>query len=149
MLKSMDDAMREQMHGLLKSIMKLNDARLYFNAPVDWRKLKLLQYPEIIKEPMDLGTIQAKMDAEEIVLAGKLIAGAAAGVSDSNYRHLLQETSHSRWVHLYLGAIHLDAIRRRLRGENVRALLNKLRTRSSAVDHRLYTALSRGSRWGH
>jgi tetratricopeptide (TPR) repeat protein len=90
-----------------------------------------------------------RMDAEEMVLAGKLIAGAAAGVSDSNYRHLLQETSHSRWVHLYLGAIHLDAIRRRLRGENVRALLNKLHTRSSAVDHSLYTALSRGSRWGH
>ena len=64
MLKSMDDAMREQMHVLLKSIMKLNDARLYFNAPVDWRKLKLLQYPEIIKEPMDLGTIDYRLDAD-------------------------------------------------------------------------------------
>jgi len=64
MLKSMDDAMREQMHGLLKSIMKLNDARLYFNTPVDWRKLKLLQYPEIIKEPMDLGTIDYRLDAD-------------------------------------------------------------------------------------
>ena len=64
MLKSMDDAMREQMHALLKSIIRLNSARLYFNAPVDWRKLKLVLYPEIIKEPMDLGTIDQRLDAD-------------------------------------------------------------------------------------
>jgi tRNA A-37 threonylcarbamoyl transferase component Bud32 len=107
------------------------------------------RYQEARSTSADLIRHAGKMDAEELVLAGQLIAGAAAGVADSTYLPLLRQTHHSRWVHLYLGAIHLDAIRRRLRGENVQSLLNKLRTRSSAVDHRLYTALSRGSRWGH
>ncbi|MDG1480985.1 MAG: serine/threonine-protein kinase [Myxococcota bacterium] len=107
------------------------------------------RYQEARSASADLIRYAGTMDAGEMVLAGKLIAGAAAGASDSTYLPLLKQTHHSRWVHLYLGAIHLDAIRRRLRGENVQSLLNKLRTRSSAVDHSLYTALSRGSRWGH
>jgi len=64
MLKSMDEAMRERMHLLLKSIMKLNHARAHFNVPVDWKKLKLLQYPEIIKDPMDLGMVEKKLEAD-------------------------------------------------------------------------------------
>eukprot|EP00823_Brevimastigomonas_motovehiculus_P009365 TRINITY_DN902_c0_g1_i2.p1 TRINITY_DN902_c0_g1~~TRINITY_DN902_c0_g1_i2.p1 ORF type:complete len:215 (-),score=51.29 TRINITY_DN902_c0_g1_i2:319-939(-) len=32
-----------------------------FNEPVDWQGMKLLDYPEIIKKPMDLGTIQKKL----------------------------------------------------------------------------------------
>ena len=33
-----------------------------FMMPVDWKVLKLPMYPKLIKHPMDLGTVQAKLD---------------------------------------------------------------------------------------
>ena len=36
-----------------------------FLEPVDWKKLKLPLYPNIIKKPMDLGTIKSKLDLSE------------------------------------------------------------------------------------
>jgi len=64
MLKSMDEAMTDHMLTLLRRLMKLNAAIMNFNVPVDWKKFKLLQYPEIIKEPMDLGTVRNKLEAD-------------------------------------------------------------------------------------
>ena len=36
-----------------------------FLEPVAWRKLKLPLYPNVIKHPMDLGTISDKLDKSE------------------------------------------------------------------------------------
>ena len=36
-----------------------------FLDPVDWKKLKLPLYPNIVKKPMDLGTIKRKLDNSE------------------------------------------------------------------------------------
>lgn len=33
-----------------------------FAEPVDWRQLELYDYPEIVKEPMDLGTIKRRIE---------------------------------------------------------------------------------------
>lgn len=33
-----------------------------FYAPVDWRALNIPQYPQIIRQPMDLGTVRSKLD---------------------------------------------------------------------------------------
>jgi hypothetical protein len=34
-----------------------------FREPVDWKGMGLLDYPEIIKKPMDLGTVKKKLEA--------------------------------------------------------------------------------------
>ena len=65
MLKSMDESMTERMHKLLKRLMKRNHARVHFNAPVDWKKYKLLDYPTTIFEPMDLGTVLRKLEEDK------------------------------------------------------------------------------------
>lgn len=39
---------------------------LPFNEPVNWKLLKLPEYPKIIKKPMDLGTIKTKVLKNEI-----------------------------------------------------------------------------------
>ena len=36
-----------------------------FLQPVNWMKLRLPLYPNIIKKPMDLGTIKSKLDRAE------------------------------------------------------------------------------------
>lgn len=36
-----------------------------FREPVDWKGLNLLDYPEVVKNPMDLGTIRKKLEANE------------------------------------------------------------------------------------
>ncbi len=32
-----------------------------FLEPVDWKELELLDYPQIIKNPMDLGTVKEQL----------------------------------------------------------------------------------------
>jgi hypothetical protein len=51
----------QQCDGILKFLLGKPEAEAY-SAPVDWEFYGLTDYPEIIKKPMDLGTIQAKMD---------------------------------------------------------------------------------------
>jgi hypothetical protein len=78
---------------------------------------------------------------------GLLVQGAASKTSDGDYQPLVTATRKSRWVHLYLGALHLDAVRRRRRGENVMPLLRTLKARSVDVGHRMYLALSNPKGW--
>ncbi len=77
----------------------------------------------------------------------RLVLGAAESHHDGDYVPLVSETRERQWVHLYLGALHLDAIRRRRRGENVSAVLRQLEDRSADVGHSLYRALARASGW--
>ncbi|MES1920743.1 hypothetical protein MHBO_002383 [Bonamia ostreae] len=44
-----------------------------FNAPVDWVRLKLPDYPLKIKEPMDLGTIKFKLENDKYSLPEEVI----------------------------------------------------------------------------
>jgi hypothetical protein len=77
----------------------------------------------------------------------ELVIGAAKRVPDAAYQPLIIATRDSRWTHLYLGALHLDAIRRRGRGENVLAQLRRLRARAADLNHRMYEALANPQRW--
>lgn len=36
-----------------------------FREPVDWKRLGLLDYPDIIKSPMDLGTVKYRIEADK------------------------------------------------------------------------------------
>ncbi len=89
----------------------------------------------------------ASVGMAEVATFARLVDGAARAVPDGEFVPLVRDTRTSRWVHLYLGALHLDAIRRQLRGENVGALVRQLRARSIDVGHRLYEALAREDGW--
>ena len=47
---------RAQCDALVKSLMKRSQG-VHFSRPVEWKKFGLLDYPKLIKEPMDLGTV--------------------------------------------------------------------------------------------
>lgn len=76
-----------------------------------------------------------------------LVAGAAAAWPDRRFAPLLAATRRDSHVHLYLGALHLDAIRRQLRGGDARHVLSELRTLSHDRGHQLYSALARVDGW--
>ncbi len=86
-------------------------------------------------------------DWADLVKFAQLVSGAARRVDDNTYQPFIAATRDSRWVHLYLGALHLDAIRRRGRGENVMAQLRRLRARATDLNHQLYIALADPRRW--
>jgi hypothetical protein len=102
------------------------------------------QSAQTCREALDNEAIRASSD---LSLFLKLVLGAAEAHHDGDYVILLSQTREQQWVHLYLGALHLDAVRRRRRGENVSAVLRQLDDRSADVDHALYRALSLASGW--
>ena len=55
---------------------------------------------------------------------------------------LLETSLQHEWVEIYLGGLHLLAMRKRLRGENNCDTLEMLERRAKAVNHKLYLALS-------
>lgn len=83
----------------------------------------------------------------ELAHFGRLVSGAADRWPDHRYAELVRSTRRSRQVHLYLGALHLDAIRRQLRGDPVSGVLGELRFRAKDLRHRLYMALGREEGW--
>ena len=71
--QSLAQAALGQMGKILKGIMTRPEAQP-FNAPVDWRGLGLVDYPTVVKKPMDLSTIQRKLDAGEYHSAAECAA---------------------------------------------------------------------------
>ena len=65
----MDEALSRKCDAHLKSLLKRSQA-IHFAKPVDWKKMGLHDYPRLIKQPMDLGTVQGWWDsaiaAEEV-----------------------------------------------------------------------------------
>jgi serine/threonine protein kinase len=83
----------------------------------------------------------------DLALFAQLVSGAARRVEDHAYHPLVLATRDNRWVHLYLGALHLDAIRRRGRGENVMPQLRRLKARATDLNHQMYVALADPRGW--
>jgi hypothetical protein len=48
---------------ILAKITKNRDAQTFFMQPVDWKALGLPDYPEVVKNPMDIGTVKEKLKA--------------------------------------------------------------------------------------
>lgn len=59
-LNPMDEPMQRKCDGLMKNVMKRNQA-VHFAKPVDWKKMGLLEYPRLIKQPMDLQTVGERL----------------------------------------------------------------------------------------
>ena len=54
--------------GALKAVraaMRHEWGRLYFNEPVDAEALGIPEYPEVVKEPMELETVLARLEGDE------------------------------------------------------------------------------------
>jgi len=60
------DPFPEKVHckKLLTKIMEKKNA-IIFNEPVDWKALQMLDYPDIIKAPMDFRTIKGKLESNQ------------------------------------------------------------------------------------
>jgi len=54
------DRITKQCFAVLKTLQK-NPNAVDFLQPVDWKALKLTTYPKMIKNPMDLGTVESKL----------------------------------------------------------------------------------------
>jgi hypothetical protein len=112
-------------------------------------RILLLQgrYEEAHREASLIIKDADRMGAEELSQFASLVQGVACSEPDNLFAPRMEATRESRWVHLYLGALHLDAIRRQRRGDDVQGLLRKLQARSKDLGHRLYMALARGDAW--
>ncbi len=89
----------------------------------------------------------AEAGMAEVALFAEAVGGAAGAISDERFAPLMRRSRSSQWVHLYLGVLHLDAIRRQRRGENIQPRLRELRGRSEDVRHSLYRALAHEQGW--
>ncbi len=105
------------------------------------------RYPDARTTAREAARLAEVAGLETVVVFARLVEGAAGAWSDKRYLPVLSATRRARWVHLYLGGLHLDAIRRQLRGDDARATLTDLHSRARAIDHQLYTALSRTDAW--
>merc|ERR1719240_2245154 len=56
----LDDALQRKCDQLVKSLMKRSQG-VHFSRPVEWKKMGLADYPKLIKEPMDLGTVTERV----------------------------------------------------------------------------------------
>jgi len=54
------ERLNKQCLGILKQLQK-NPNAYAFLEPVNWKELKLVTYPKMIKNPMDLGTVEKKL----------------------------------------------------------------------------------------
>lgn len=53
---------KDEFNKLWNKMMNRKDSE-FFRNPVDWEGMGLLDYPQIIKEPMDLTTLKKKFDS--------------------------------------------------------------------------------------
>ena len=57
--------MDEEVHSRVAELMRVIDEHpkaIEFRKPVDWQAFGLTDYPELIKNPMDIGTVIEKLD---------------------------------------------------------------------------------------
>ncbi|KAI7819147.1 Bromodomain-containing protein [Gamsiella multidivaricata] len=63
-------------HAILKEFAKKSNAEFMypFMEPVDWEALQIPDYPRIIKNPMDIGSIRQKLESDQYDNAGEFEA---------------------------------------------------------------------------
>ena len=56
-MSGLDGSKRKELMKLIDVISSDPNAEAFLE-PVDWKELELLDYPDIVKNPMDLGTVK-------------------------------------------------------------------------------------------
>ncbi|KAJ3432997.1 bromodomain-containing protein [Anaeramoeba flamelloides] len=83
-----------------------------FLKPVDWKELELPTYPEIIKNPMDLGTIKKKLQARQYSTKDEVISDFELMINNAktfNFEigdpiHIMALKLHNDFLHRYIKA---------------------------------------------
>ena len=137
------------LHGALQAVRAPRAGHAGLCVRAERARLMLIsgQYTEANRVAGVLSREATERKMEELALFGRLVSGAAIGERDATFLPLLKRATSSPWVHLSLGGLHLDALRRRRRRENVRGILRTLQVRAEAIHHRLYAALARPEGW--
>lgn len=102
-----------------------------------------------LKEAADEGyallKLARKHNFQELALYAELIYNTAELCSDVKMNAILQKCAQSEWTELYLGSLHLDLVRRKLRKQNVQPDL--LRKRALSLNNLLFYELSNPEIW--
>eukprot|EP00665_Eupelagonemidae_sp_cell47_P000112 gene111-7904_t len=64
---------QRQCLNVVKKLMKSKDGWL-FEVPVDWKLLQIPDYPDVVTNPMDLGTAKAKLEASKYSSVADFVA---------------------------------------------------------------------------
>mmetsp|Transcript_26522 Transcript_26522/g.86255 ORF Transcript_26522/g.86255 Transcript_26522/m.86255 type:complete len:85 (+) Transcript_26522:65-319(+) len=63
-LYPMDEPLLRKCDALMKNLAKKSQA-VHFLRPVDWKKMGLVDYPKLIKHPMDIGTVSERLGEKQ------------------------------------------------------------------------------------
>ncbi|MEC7985513.1 MAG: hypothetical protein VX278_10130 [Myxococcota bacterium] len=102
---------------------------------------------EAFTECKKLKTFAQENQFRELSLYAQLLSAVTEKVSDGKIRPLLEQASQEEWTELYLGSLHLDLIRRKLRRQPLQKSLVLLNKRSAALNHMLFSELSKSENW--
>ena len=81
------------------------------------------------------------------MLYADIIRHTAEMSSDSKIHPILEECQKTEWTALYLGSLHLDLIRRKIRKQPIESALAKLQDRAHRLKHFLFCELSKKEFW--
>ena len=88
-----------------------------------------------------------KNGQNELILYAEIIKHTAEKSSDSKMIPLLELCSKTEWTDLYLGGLHLDLIRRKLRKQPLELALKRFQERAHSLKHLLFCELSKQELW--
>ena len=84
---------------------------------------------------------------KELVLYADIIRHTAEMSSDAKISPLLEACQETEWTALYLGSLHLDLIRRKLRKQPIEKARFRLQDRAHRMKHFLFCELSKEELW--
>jgi hypothetical protein len=96
-----------QVYTKVIRILRQNQAAKYFKEPVDWQKLKLWNYLEVVTQPMDLLTVLKKLDRREYPDVASLRADV-----DLIWDNAVLYNGENSWIKKYVDAMRTVSARK-------------------------------------
>ena len=84
---------------------------------------------------------------QELILYSDIIRHTAEMSSDTKMNVLLESCRNTEWTALYLGGLHLDLIRRKIRKQPIEQALTQFQERAHSLKHFLFCELSKKEFW--
>jgi serine/threonine protein kinase len=123
----------------------------YAQGRVWAEKGRLLLINGQLREAADTAAVLYKSAKEhshqELILYSELIRNTAEISSDAKMNPLLDLCRKTEWTDLYLGGLHLDLIRRKLRKQSIEQALDRFQERAYSLKHFLFCELSKKELW--